>query len=40
MGEASPDKVSTLYMELDMDKLNQFREKFPALNDRDDFELK
>lgn len=40
MGEASPDTVSTLYVELDKEKLNQFREKFPALNDRDNFELK
>lgn len=40
ISEASPNTVSTLLVELDMDKLKQFREKFPALNDRDNFELK
>lgn len=39
MSEASPNEVSTVYVELDKDALVQFRDKFPALNDRDNFEL-
>lgn len=39
LGEASPEKINTLYVELDMNALKEFRSKFPALNDRDNFVL-
>ncbi len=33
------NKVDAVTAELDMDKLNAFREKFPVLSDRDDYKL-
>ena len=39
IGEASPEKEEALYVELDREKLLQFREKFPALSYRDEFQL-
>lgn len=37
IGEASPGSVSTVYSVLDLESLKQFRDKFPALKDGDNF---
>ncbi|MCI5916900.1 MAG: nitrilase family protein [Bacteroidales bacterium] len=39
MAEAETDKVQTITADIDMARLQAFREKFPVLNDRDAFEL-
>lgn len=40
MTEASADREECIYGYVDLDELNEFRAKFPALDDADRFELK
>jgi len=40
MAEAAENEEQLLYAGLSLDKLNAFREKFPAWKDADDFEIK
>jgi predicted amidohydrolase len=40
MQTATPFKEEIIYATIDLQKLNEFREKFPAFLDADDFELK
>ncbi len=40
LAQCTPGENTSVALELDMEKLQQFRKDFPVLNDADDFELK